>query len=382
MSAREHRGVARLTLDGVLTGLDRLRFRSQRADYYDYLAALLAGERGARTLREIFRADAERQGGRSLRGRMAQRWQRRLEQSGGDLQATWDGDFPDAELGLIRAAQCVGNEGLIQTLGDLARMLALLRRAAGILASLLWPALLSFGLVVAVVLAVPGFTVPRLLDTFAFVPPDYYGRRTQALLAFAAAVQAHATAGLVGFAGAGVLLAASFTHLRGRLRRILDRVLWWDVYRQVQALRFLSFLIVALGNEEEESIRLRNALLRQRAGASPWLADHVDRMLQRLDAGIMGIRTLDTGLFTAEQLWFAGDMVLARGLRPGLELARERIRRHILEKVARQAHALRWLLLLGGLAVLLGLVLWHYAVIDELRRALSLYFATSPGGLP
>ena len=38
-------------------------------------------------------------------------------------------------------------------------------------------------------------------------------------------------------------------------------------------------------------------------------------------------------------------------------------------------HAIRLTLLLGVLFGMLGLALWHYAVIDELRRALVLLYS-------
>jgi len=36
---------------------------------------------------------------------------------------------------------------------------------------------------------------------------------------------------------------------------------------------------------------------------------------------------------------------------------------------------MRWCMLLASVAYVLTLVLWHYAVIDELRRALTFYLA-------
>jgi len=362
--------------------IDRLRFRALRIDYYDYLAALLEGSQGARTLGQIFRRDALRHGADRLRGRLARRWRQRLEQSGGDLHATWQGYLPAGELNLLRAAQTMGNERLIHTLADLARMLVLVQRANQILIQLLWPAVLSALLVVLVVLAVPAFTVPRLFEPFALVPSEYYGRRTRSLLAFAEAVDAHAPLVLIMLTSLFTLVIWSFAHWRGRWRSYVDHVLWWDVYRKVQAVRFLSLLLIALGTEDEERIRLRNALHRQRTGANPWLSHHIDRMLARLESGRSGTDILETGLLAHEHYWFLSDMVSARGLRPGLILVRDRIRDQLLGRITRQAGVLRWLMLLSGLAVILALVLWHYAVIDELRRAMSLYFATASGGRP
>src|SRR5699024_4716864 len=107
-------------------------------------------------------------------------------------------------------------------------------------------------------------------------------------------------------------------------------------------------------------------LLQVQAGAQPWLAAHVDIMLRRLERGHSGAHAFDTGLFTREQFWFLDDMVMSRGLGAGLMLSQDRLRRQILGAVARQAVVMRWTMLLACVAYVLGLVLWHYAVIDEL----------------
>src|SRR5690606_34868995 len=130
-------------------------------------------------------------------------------------------------------------------------------------------------------------------------------------------------------------------------------------------LRFFSLLAVVLGVEHFESTQLRTALVLQKVGASKWLAAHIDAMLARIDSGQVGAESFDTGLLDAAHYWFFSDMVAARGLRTGLTLSAERLRKHVLGAVARQATALRWALLLTSLGFLLALGLWHYAVIDE-----------------
>src|SRR5690606_13122488 len=128
--------------------------------------------------------------------------------------------------------------------------------------------------------------------------------------------------------------------------------------------------------DEAGSTQLRSALSMQKTGASPWLASYLDRMLDRVDSGVAGAGTFDVGLLDRAHFWFLGDMVMARGLHAGLLLGTERLRSHVLGATARQAAVLRWCLLLGCLAGLLGLGLWHYAVIDELRRSLMLFYAS------
>lgn len=356
--------------------LDRWRFASDRADYYDYLSALLQGMQGRRTLRDIFERDALRYGAQSVRGRLSQRWIQSYQSAGGDLYATWLGCFPQDELGLIRMAQSFGNASLVRTLGELARVLQLTARAKTILTATLWSGALALLMAFLMVLAIPWFTVPQLLRTFSTVPAEYYGGLTRSLLRFSELVQANWLFLAVLVLGSGSLFLWSLPNTCGPLRRGLERFAPWRVYRYVAALRFLTLLAIVLGRDGSESTQLRTALLMQKSGASKWQASHIDAMLARIDTGMAGADTFDTGLLDRAQFWFLADMVTARGLQSGLMLGGERLRTQVLGTVAKQALALRWTLMLVSLACLLGLGLWHYAVIDELRRSLMLFYAS------
>ncbi|HUH58460.1 MAG TPA: hypothetical protein VL001_00140 [Candidimonas sp.] len=363
-------------LDVARQAVDSWRFSGARGDYYDYLSALLAGMQGRRPLRDVFELDARRYGPGAVRGRLSERWVRTYQAAGGDLYATWYGCFPPSELLLIRVAQSFGNAALIQTLGELAQVHRLTSQAGQLVVSTLWSAAAALIVLFSMLLAVPVFTVPRLLLTFSAVPEEYYGALTRSLLAFATLV--HEQWAFAASAGAGGcwLLLWSLPNTTGRLRGVLDRFSIWRIYRQVQALRFLALLAIVLGRDEAMSTQLRTALAMQSGGASVWQAGHINAMLARIDSGIVGADTFNTGLLDREQYWFLSDMVMARGLGAGMSLTGNRLRSHVLGTVARQATGLRWSLLLASVACLLSLALWHYAVIDELRRSLLLFYAS------
>lgn len=363
-------------LQSFFYAVDCWRFSGARADYYDYLSALLQGMQGRRTLKEVFDQDARRYGMDSVRGRLSHRWTQSYQAAGGDLYATWLGCFPQSELGLIRAAQAFGNAALVKTLGELARVMQLTRQAKEILFTTLWSAAVALVVVFAMMLAIPWFTVPRLLHTFAMVPADYHGSLTLSLIRLAGFIQHNWPFMAVLMAGGCMLLLWSLPNTCGPVRRRLERYALWRIYRYVAALRFLAMLAIVLGRDGSESTQLRTALLMQKTGASKWQASHIDAMVLRIDSGLAGAATFDTGLLDREQFWFFSDMVFARGLRTGLMLGSERLRAHVLGAVAKQAMALRWGLLLACLMCLLGLGLWHYAVIDELRRSLMLFYAS------
>lgn len=364
------------SLGAVRLVVDRWRFAAARADYYDYLAALLAGMQGRRTLKEVFALDAGRYGHGTVRGRLSVHWLQSYQAAGGDLYATWLGSFPHAELNLIRSAQKFGNAALVHTLAQMADLLRFTAQARRILASSLWAGGFAVLALSIMLLGVPWFTLPRLMQTFAVVTPDYYGSLTRALLRLGDLIAAYWPFVLVLTGGASALVLWSLPNTCGRLRLVLDRHAVWRIYRHVQTLRFLGLLTILLGADHAGTIQLRTALAAQAMGATPWLARHVDTMLARIDAGNTGPDTFDTGLLDRDQYWFLSDMSGARGLQPALSMTTARVRHYVLNDIARYAALLRWTLLLTSVGGLLALGMWHYAVIDELRRSLMLVYAS------
>lgn len=373
---RQRSAIAPRLWQPLLTAFDGWRFGRARRHYYDYLAALLQGTHGARTLKQVFAADARRYGNASPRGRLSRRWLELFQTAGGDLYATWIGVFPVAELAVLRSAQLRGNETLVATLGEMSRVLGVLDKARAILWSSLATAVIAMAILALTLLATPWLTVPRLRDTFDVIPAEYHGAATRSLFAFADTVGGAWPLVLAGLVVLPWLAALSFGRHTGRLRSALDTLGPWRVYRQVQALRFLALLAVALGRDEHGTTRLRLALSLQLAGGTPWMSGHIAAMLARVDTGEVGAAIFDTGLMDPPQVWFLDDMIAARGLVEGLRRCGEWVERHVLGTVARQAATMRWCLLLGTVAGVLALALWHYAVIDDMRRAIALFHAS------
>jgi len=347
--------------------------RDQRSDYYEYLACLMVGTQGGMTLREIFDNDARRHGPGSYRGRLSALWAQRFPASGGDLSTTWSGSFPEDELAVFRVAQSAGNAALADTFRDLAEVSRLTASAHDVLLSTLWSALVALVVLVSVVLAVPFFTVPHLQNVFSSASMLPSSGAAQRLFAFAGWVRLAWPLVAVGLTIVVVAVYWSLDHLTGPLRTMLDRVLFWRLYRHVHAIRFFSVLTVVLGENQQASIRLRSALGVLRSQASPWLDHHVRRMMQHIDEGQVGAQTFQTGLLDLESYGYLCDVALVRGLTVALLQVRQRLGQQVLRMVTRQALQLRWLLLVSCVAALLALVLWHYAAIDDLRRSLMLF---------
>lgn len=351
------------------------RFRPRRADYYDYLADLMEAAQGRKTLRDMFRDDAVRYGPGSARGILSAHWAEAFQESGGDLYLTWRGTLPDDDASLLRAAQHSGGEALCQTLRDLARVARLLEQARRETWTTLAAGAAACLVLLGLLIAVPFYTVPHLLQTFGSVPPDNHGPLSRALLRLAGAVRNDGPL-LLALAGSLAWSAAwSLRNLTGPVRARLDGVGIWRLYRDFQAMRFLAMLATMVRPRGHAAPRLREAIRQLLHAGSPWHGWHLERMLERIDAGVVGPDTFDTGLIDRETWWFMADMIATRGMDEGMQLTRTRLETHALRAVSARARALRWLMLLAALASLLGLAFWHYGVIDEMRRALLNFHA-------
>jgi hypothetical protein len=367
--------LSRLNADALLFRCDSLRFARDRADYYEYLAHMLEALQGRKTLRDLFEDDARRYGSGCVRGRLALRWSRALEACGGDLAAAWAGSMPREELALLHAAQAGGAGALTGALRDLARAARVAEEAFRIFRQALAAGVIALGVALALACAVPYFTTPRLQAVFHMVPSAYHGTLTRGLFAFGGAVRNALPLLAACSVGGTWLLLWSLPNLIGPLRRRLDKRSVWRLYRDVNAIRFLAMLSVLVRQRGNVDLRLREALAMQADQAGPWLSSHIHDMIARIDAGVVGADSFDTGMIERRTWWYLSDMVAAHGMAKGLDRAASRVERRALDAVRREALVLRWMLLLGAVSAVIALALWHYAAIDELRRAMTNVYA-------
>lgn len=357
--------------------LDAWRFASGRSDYFDYLQAVLLGAQGRLTVRELFDRDAARHGPRTVRGRLSRDWARACEASGGDLHATWLGCFPADELALVRAAQAYGNARLLACFQALSDHLTLLIGARRMLWATLGSAAVALLVASLLLLALPHWTVPALQQAFQGLPAAYLGGWSGALFAGAEWLRVWGVWLPVGIAAALAAGLYTLPHGRGSLRRFLDRYGPWRLYRQVQALRLLALVSILLLPGAGASTQLRPVILLLLEDASPWLGGHLEHIADRIDQGLAGAAAFDTGLLDRDLYWYLEDMTAARGLQAALQATHRRMAGRWLDRVRLQAMALRWTALLLGVAVVLGIGLWHYAALDELRRGWMMFHAGS-----
>lgn len=350
---------------------DRRYMSARRADYYRYVSALLVATDGRRSLRDFFLDDACRYGATTPRGRVCAVWHLRFERSGGSLAQTWAGVYPDSDLAVIAMAQNEGARALPAALADLARTTDLVTRVRQTLWATCATGVVACAVVMIMLAGMPGITVPRLQQVFESVAPVHYGTATRTL--YGAAEVLEVTMPVVGLMALGAMVVLTYAMPRwtGRLRRRFDALPMFRLYRDFQAIRFLCALTLMIGEQKNNDLRMRDGLNAVACGAVPWMSMHVDDMAQRMESGVTQEEVFDTGLFDRETFWFLSDVIQARGLGIGLAQVRERIEDLVAEGIVRQSRTLRWVMLLSAVGCALGIAFWHFAALDELRRALS-----------
>lgn len=353
------------------------RFKSQRAEYYEFLAELLSNRTLEQTLLLTFEQDSWRHGGASARGRLAAWWAMQYGVSGGDLVQTWRGTLPASDLRNIALAQQAGQGALVQTLASLAKQIRLWQGCLGYFWQTTAVALVALIVALSCLLVMPLWTTPRLTQAFISVPSQFYGASTIALINWVEWVSRFWWVLLLMVGSSLGLIWWSLSGLTGPIRDRLDRFGIWRLYRDLQAMRFLSGTATLLEALSASGVSLRTVLLTQQQQAGAWLSDHLGRMVEQLDAGVDALSSLNTGLLAGDVWWRFVDVVRINGLAQGLGTASGAIGQMLKVQLARRAQILRWTLLAGALACVMAVGLWHLKVIEELRQGLTLFYSLS-----
>lgn len=350
-----------------------LRFRpEQREAYYDYLADVLEATQGRKTLKHILADDADRHGAQSARGRLSAHWAYQIEEHA-DVALAFSGTLPAKEAAFIGIMQGIGGGALAGGFRELAALLRLDLRLRGILSSTLTMSGFALCLSLATMFAIASFTVPALLTTFSQVDPLFHGPATRRLTAFAGWLQTWLWPLLLGLTAGASALSWALPRWHGRARAWCDRHLpGFDLYRDTQAIALLVSLAAILRPRAGLGYSLSEALNLLREHSRPWLSSHLARMSRRLSDAHAGAGILDTGLLNPPAYWYLDDLSQALGMDAALQKTRQRLEHATLDGVARRAQRMRWLLIAAALGFLLGVMLWHYAVIYEMRAALLL----------
>jgi len=353
-------------------GLASRRFASQRADWYEYLSDMIQDSDGRRTIRDILAADAARYGSRTARGILSAHWASRIEETGhmGEAMA---GTLPQREVGTLAGMQAMGQSVFVEGLRDLAGLVRLTDTLRSVLVSTLFVALIATAIMlVMLMVAVPLYTAPTIRDAFPDLDPAYFGTAAATFFGLSDWLREYNVTLWLVLAIIAALFAASFAWWDGSLRRRFDAWGPYRLYRDIQAIGVVSTAATAVKTRAGQAVPLRAALHMQRTGASRWLDNRITAIIARLEDSRAGAAIFDVGLLPRDVYWYLEDLTHSLGLDVALQKTKARLETRMLAHVRTRATALRWALLLVSVITMLGLVVWHYAVIFDLRNATML----------
>lgn len=346
-------------------------FRWKRADYYQYLADLLKGVGGTRSLTGVFAADAVRYASAS-RGVLSAHWLEAFARNGGRVADTFAGTLPAQDVLMLRVLEERGGPDVLEDgLKEMAHNVELVQRAMGIFYGALirvgLPLVVLFGMVVMV----PTFTVPELRANSSGVPPSNYPLAAQQLFAFADFLTNNAILMAVAIVASLVVLIASLSRLRGPLRPYFDRWgLLWGIYRDIEAIKLLTALSLILKKRHDQSGRLDAALALLRRGATPWLGYQIDAMRQGITDSYDDQDVFDVGLLDRDMTFYLQDLIVSRNVDDALVHIRPRLETSVLKTLNRRASIVAVLLLI--LTAFSGLYLYqlHNDAASGLQQAM------------
>lgn len=354
--------------------LNALLFAGKRPDYYRFLADLLKGTKGKRSLMDIFTSDAERYGS-TARGKLSAHWAKMFDQGGGSLKHTFTGTLPQQDAEAMHALLRAGGENALElALRDLADSSQVQRKALDIILATCISALFAMGILVTFVLMYPIYIVPEIMSAFTMLPHDLYPSSAVSMLKYTKFISDYWPMILVLGVGFVSLCAWSFPNLTGKVRIAFDKYgFLWSIHRDFESIRFLSFLATMLSGVGSSHIVLRDALEMQLKGASRWKRHHVQLMVERVESGQVGPFVFSTGFLERSMDFYLADLIDANGLENALKQVKERLSEDVLRRISRQSVFISWVIILSVLFATTVLMLWQAMVVDDMRKALQLF---------
>jgi hypothetical protein len=356
----------------VLAVLD---FRARRADFYENLCDVMEATAGKKTLLDILRDDSIRHSG-SLRGHLSDYLANRyITDARGKMDETFRGVVPDEDVMLIGIGEAAGRGAFEQILRDLADYTRLNERAKSAFRSTVMAGVVAVCLLILSLFGMAYFTYPRLSSVFEVLPPEMWRGAAGSLRSAAVFLQSNLLL-LLGLLGVvGYLLHWTLHNMTGAWRERVEDHFIWRAFRDFQAIRFMMTLAIILKPRQGRTERLRDGILMLGDPKSPWMNWHIEKMLSRIeDEHVTGAETFDTGILPRPLYHYLSDVCLAHGVDVGLQRTRRQVEVRVLSEVAKRALFTRWAMLLTSIGGVIGILFWHYAAIDALRRSLASFY--------
>lgn len=354
------------------------KFQAQRFDYYRNLADLLEATASGRgmTLNKIFERDAERFAGET-KGILSGHWAERYMESGAKLEEAWAGTLPANEVAWIAIAEEHGSSAIITALRDMARVGENIAKSRREFFSTVGVALIAITLTFAILLAMPYFFKPFLLDAFAGVREEFYGQLTRNYFKTCDLIRTAWAPALAAVIGGSLWLKWALPNWTGPARaRFDEKSAVFTLYRDFKGTEFLATFASITKSSGGSVTNQRNALKMMQERSVPWVDWKIRMMIDRIDVeGLNDASALDVGIVDRETFYLIYDVQEARGISEGLTVAGQKSEERAARTISKRSKWIRWTLLFIGIATMAGVVTWQQGVMYEFKKSITTQYS-------
>lgn len=354
------------------------KFNKQRAEYYGFLASMLSSSKGRTKLSEIFERDAQRYWNRP-RGVLAAHWMSVYMSNGGLLSEAWQGTLPDDEVSIIRVAQDAGPGALEAALADVARIANLSDRVKSEVTMTLSAGIAGIAIALLMTTVFVVFFSAKLQEIYSFIPLSEWGPTGRAFNAHAERVKNYGVYGVILVVGLIWFFNWSINNLTGPIRDWLDsRSAVYRVIRDIKGALFLSTMSTLTRKRGNVMFTLGDSLSSLAQSAkSPWLKWRIEEIVGGINAnGATGSEAFNTNLISEEMYFFLRDSQESTNFAEGFAETGKYVESKILNQIIKRMTIYRWVLLLSGVACVVGVVMWQTGVIYEMKGVVANYYSS------
>jgi type II secretory pathway component PulF len=353
-------------------------FRKRRAGYYDWLAQRLESSKGNAKLYDIFERDAQRYP-KDPRGILSAYWAQQFADNGGNLANTWQGTLPDDDVTVIRINQGAGDEALMSSLKDVARVAGLNDEVQGAVRGTLLLALIGVFAAMVMFTVFPIFAGAKLVEIYGFIPLTEWGARARAFVEHGNWVKAN---GLYLVLVVGVVLTYvqwTMHNLVGAVRNKLDRsVVLYRLMRDLKGALFLSTMATLTRKRGNIQFTLKDSLdVFAQSTNSNWMRWRVQQVIDRIDAaGATDVEPFNTDLISQEMYYYLRDTAETRGFADGFAETGRYVEKTVIQNLLKSLTLWRWVLLGISAGSVIYMTGWVLSVPYEMKSTMQNYMST------
>lgn len=265
---------------------------------------------------------------------------------------------PGWELLLLRAGGSTNISHMLKYVSQLSNNI--IRLKSGLVSALRYP-VFAFLMLCALMGVFTYYVIPNLTT---FMPPEKWPPITKNLYTLTSFISNHLVFMVVAFVSIMVGITWTLSNVRsGPLRRVLNRIPPWSIYKQFHS----SIFLLSLSSLLRSGISFGHALETIRGGSPRYIASVLIMMQAKLQAGKRAGEALMSELFDPETLVnlevYADTDKLEEGI---YVLAEDQLDKQI-ERLAGAAKLLGNIVLL----VTVGFIIWNYMALIALQSSIA-----------